>query len=554
MSQPLDPTGPPDPRPLDLTSHAEPDLVAEPAVIDLDVIPPAPPSPPHRRRPALLGAALVAFVVLLAGGAYAGAHTWYGWGSVEPEAVVPAEVTAFARIDLGPGFQQRLKLAPLIRKFERPGVKDPLAALKHEVVSQTHAGLDYDRDVAPWFGDRAGVATWRDAAGKHVALVALASRDDGKARAALARVRATNVFGYAVRDGYALLAFAEQNAQSDAEAALASARKHPLAREPGFVAAVGRLPGAHLAVGYLNLAGLGPTLPADGTGAAPMPDLGSLTGVVASGAETASDGILVHLTAPAGNAAATTPGDIRSTVDALPADAIVAGALHRLGSSGAAADQLVAGLAPMFGFGLLGPPTPSDLQMVPPGPGDLTVPPDVNGVPVPIGPDGDPFADPTIDPGVVRAMQARMEAARSVVEAILTAKMVSFAVTGLASGDSRPDVVGSAQAGDEAAARKLSTALKSLLAGPAATDVQVDQQGDTVHVRVGQPGGGRLADNPLYRKAMAGALDHPMTVLYLDLTRISTDGTRPADPIQAAALTLAREGGYTTGLVHLVIP
>jgi hypothetical protein len=93
---------------------------------------------------------LVVFALLLSGGAYAVASAWYGWGAVEPETAVPADVMAFARLDLDPGHGQQLKFAQLLGKFHKGNAEDALSSWKRDRLSDSDSGLDYATDVAPW--------------------------------------------------------------------------------------------------------------------------------------------------------------------------------------------------------------------------------------------------------------------------------------------------------------------------------------------------------------------------------------------------------------------
>ena len=83
----------------------------------------------RRRRAPLVISVLVVLGLLLSGGAFAAASAWYGWGAVEPETAVPADVTAFARIDLDPGYGQQLKFARLLSKFNKGNAEDALLSV-----------------------------------------------------------------------------------------------------------------------------------------------------------------------------------------------------------------------------------------------------------------------------------------------------------------------------------------------------------------------------------------------------------------------------------------
>ncbi|MGE5830797.1 MAG: DUF3352 domain-containing protein, partial [Micromonosporaceae bacterium] len=169
-----------------------------------------PPARPRGRGGLIIAIALV--VVLLVGAAaVAGAYVWFGWGTTQPEQVMPGSAVAFARIDLSPGLGQRLKVDQLARKFPRRTDSTQVQDLRRSIVEGLDLEpLDYEADIQPWFGDRVGVALWSSGTSpRPCTLTALASKDDAKAATALAKVRdhrEDGEFGYAFRDGYAVTA------------------------------------------------------------------------------------------------------------------------------------------------------------------------------------------------------------------------------------------------------------------------------------------------------------------------------------------------------------
>ncbi|OLB78932.1 MAG: hypothetical protein AUI14_11825, partial [Actinobacteria bacterium 13_2_20CM_2_71_6] len=495
----------------------------------------APPAPARRRRRAPMVVGVVAaFAVLLGGGAYAGARAWYGWDAVEPESVMPAGVLAYARIDLDPGYAQQLKLASLLDKFPKPASGDTVSGVERGLVDLSALGLDYAADVRPWFASRLGVGLWKTGTHDGVTLYALASKDDGAAARALEKARAKlgrDRFGFTVRDGYALLASGGGTAQATAESVRAAAQQHPLASSPAFAAALQRLPGAHTAIAFVDLAATGKELgnemaatlggltaggpaldgpsldgptrggpslggsPQDGLiygGTGPKaPDLSKLTGTLAASAEAVDDGIDVHIAGTGLAASATSEPDVRTVVDALPRNAIAAGAMPGLGLDGTVGGQLggvLTGL--LFGgvtYGGFGQPIP--------------------------GPEFDPGTDPNdpkFDPNsipdktqLLDQFQSRVTALNEGAAALVTAKSISFAVT--ASGQHEPAALITAETADATAAGKVGTAAKLMLDGAPTNDIGVDQQGATVRLRIGKPDtAGRLGDSALYREALTG--------------------------------------------------
>src|SRR4051794_16231952 len=180
-------------------------------------------APRKRRRRGVFIAASTAAVVLIGAGAYAGVRAWTGSGNTEPESVMPATASAFARIDLNPGVRDKLSFDNLVKKFPTNGKSTTDVLTEIETNAATSAGLDYTTDVKPWFDGRIGVAAWADAKGTPVGLLTLASKDDAKAKVTLAKVQTAKggaaKFGFVLKGGYALIALADSGAQADATAA-----------------------------------------------------------------------------------------------------------------------------------------------------------------------------------------------------------------------------------------------------------------------------------------------------------------------------------------------
>ena len=159
---------------------------------------------------------------------------------------MPAATAAFLRVDLKPGYRDQIAFDGLAKKFpgrgdvhHRPGDPD-----RAQMLDGT--GLDYDTDVAPWFGQRAGIGAYADKSDHVIGLVALASTDDAKAKQALGKVSAAahpGSFGFVVRDGYALLAIGGSDPQATAANAATAAATANLADDKNYRASVSHLPG-----------------------------------------------------------------------------------------------------------------------------------------------------------------------------------------------------------------------------------------------------------------------------------------------------------------------
>ena len=549
MSTPQPPSLPQDPEPWphpreDDPGTPYPDVLVSPAEAARD-------GRPRRRRPLVLAAAATAVALVLGGVAYAGTRLWYGSGA-EPESATPSGVAAFARLDLSPGFGQRLTIEKLLKKFPRSNGKDTIDGLKRGVFD----GLDVDetsyrRNVQPWFADRVGVALWMDATKRPYTLIMLAARDESAARTGLSELQrgdGADKFGFAVRNGYALVAQGDQDAQAAAEAAGRDARRESLAASDRFRTDTGRLPARQAALAWGDLAkvqavmraateealadtapGFRDTMPPSSPmlgggllspGLGGLAPVGGLKGRVVVGAQATDNGVEIRYRG-FGTAAAAQPAnaDARSTVDSLPANSIVAGSL-RVGDLGGAFSGLI---------------------------------PDANeAIPEEALKDLSP-AEAAQARKEMRQSRKRFEAVDKAFAA-LSAARISVAVTG--TGGAVPALRATADTASADSAATLAGALKSLGDG-----MTITTSGDTVEVRTRGYAADRatLAGQALYREALDGTPENATTVLYVDVQRLLAD-TGPTDKdrrwakaVKAVGLATGTEDGDLVGLVRLVV-
>jgi hypothetical protein len=109
----------------------------------------------------------VVLALVLGGVAYA-AYTKLSGGGPQPAAALPGNAIAYFRIDMDPSASQKINALGLLRKFpafsEETGITDDAQDLRRKFFEyiQDHGGdchgVDYDSEVAPWIGDRLGVA------------------------------------------------------------------------------------------------------------------------------------------------------------------------------------------------------------------------------------------------------------------------------------------------------------------------------------------------------------------------------------------------------------
>ena len=151
------------------------------------------PSGRGRRRGVIIGASVLA--VALVGGGAAVAASKLGGGGAQPDEAVPASAVAFVSVDLDPSSGQKIDFLRFARKFpdaaKAIGKDDDVRKALFETLKKDgQLKGDWDKDVAPWLGDRAGLAVLPPAAdGEDPGAVAvLAVTDADKAKAGLATV------------------------------------------------------------------------------------------------------------------------------------------------------------------------------------------------------------------------------------------------------------------------------------------------------------------------------------------------------------------------------
>jgi hypothetical protein len=553
-----------------------------------------------RRRWPVVVAVVVVLTLLLSGAAYGGMRAWYGWGITEPEQVLPADVVAFTRIDLAPGYREKLQLADLVKKFpagqRKNGPSAAVDAAERRLFGGT--GLDFEKDIKPWFADRVGFALWlRD--GLPVPVLALAVDDDAKASRALAKARVGGrSVGFTLLDGYALVVREADGGQSAAKDVAAAARAHPLAKDTAYRRAVGRLRVNSVAFAYTDLSRLGAAARAMLTSA---PDsqlyggwggtigLDGLSGTIAAGASVVDDGVEVLVrgsglpASPAGDAV-----DVRAKLGAAPAGSLIAVSTNGNQPTTDGRDNPLTGaltgvLFGTLGFGFLpGGTTPIDPGTFPFDPG--TDPFDPGTVPFDPGTGTDPGDHPptfTIDPktGEItaadpklqaqiqaqvkaqmekfrREFEQRMKKVSEGVAAILSAKVLTLAVTALGA---HPAGQLDVQPRDAAGATAL-TDLGALLGGQ--SGLSVSQAGDSVRVSLGdkETSGGTLRDSDDFRRALGSIPGTTDLAAYLDVRPLlAASGASDAQraqwaPVHAIGMVVGRDGAELTAIVRIVIP
>lgn len=199
----------------------------------------APSEPPREgrgRRTTVLGLAAAAFVGLASVGGWAAVSLMSG--GAQPAEAVPANALAYAGLDLDPSASQKLEAVRILEKF--PAIDEELGLdaaddlrkwMFEESDLSSCAGVDYEKDVASWIGERAAVAVLpaADSKGTPHPVLALQVTDPDQAARGLEKLLGCKVdegdhpAGFAVGEGYALLAETEAKAQAAVDAAARSA-------------------------------------------------------------------------------------------------------------------------------------------------------------------------------------------------------------------------------------------------------------------------------------------------------------------------------------------
>ncbi|MEO7351228.1 MAG: DUF3352 domain-containing protein [Marmoricola sp.] len=205
-------------------------------------LPESQPPPAGRNKRGLIAVvASVVAVVLIAGGGVAAWKFFLG-GGPRPAEVLPGSTFALVTVDLNPSGGQKVEAIKTLRKFpswkKRTGVtpdSDVLKAIFDEAFKKGPCkALDYERDVKPWIGNRAGFGGVL--LGESPAPVfALQITDPDKARTGFAKLvkcadAGDDEFGFTTTDDYVIAS----DSTSHAKAIAAAGKKSTLAENADF--------------------------------------------------------------------------------------------------------------------------------------------------------------------------------------------------------------------------------------------------------------------------------------------------------------------------------
>jgi len=173
-------------------------------------------------------------------------------GGTQPHDVLPGNAVGYFRIDLDPSAPQKMEAIRFLRTFpafeKHTHITDDGADVRETIVDamlgSAPCQVDYEQDVAPWLGERFGVAAMSPTAGDTgptlVGAVQVTDRD--LAERGLRRLQGCHggggaAGGWSYLDGYMVVARTQQEAADLA----AAARRTPLADNEQFRADMDRL-------------------------------------------------------------------------------------------------------------------------------------------------------------------------------------------------------------------------------------------------------------------------------------------------------------------------
>ncbi|TCC23916.1 DUF3352 domain-containing protein [Kribbella speibonae] len=224
------------------------------------------PEPKKKRGKLIPIIAALAMVLVVAGGGIF-AYGKLGGGGKQPADVLPGTAVGYVRVDLDPSAGQKVAAIRFMMKF--PSVKDNLGLtgeqddLKQKLFEQIKksagddlAEVDYDKDIKPWLGDRAGFAALPPAEGKDepVPVVAVQIKDEDAATKGMDKLLANEDEkpGRAFSNGYMLLA----EDQATVDSAIATAKDNPLSKNAKFSADMDKLGEQGFISGWADAKGL----------------------------------------------------------------------------------------------------------------------------------------------------------------------------------------------------------------------------------------------------------------------------------------------------------
>lgn len=191
---------------------------------------------PRKRTGLIVGG--IAAVVLLGGAAAFGVSKLSG-GGAQPADVLPGDAYAYVRLDIDPSAGQKIAAVRFLNKLpqikDALGGDDPRKKLWEQISAEDECAttIDYDKDIAPWLGDRLGFALRPGGTQEKPNMaVALQVSDEAKATDTMGRLLdcgGKDEMEAQTKDGYLLLTPKGQGADT-----LAAIDKGSLAQNTTF--------------------------------------------------------------------------------------------------------------------------------------------------------------------------------------------------------------------------------------------------------------------------------------------------------------------------------
>ena len=292
------------------------------------------------RRSGLIAGLVGAGALAVAGTAVAAASLLSG-GGAQPEDVLPADAFAVLKIDLDPAPGQKVAVYRLAQRFpslaekvrDQDQVKDQLLSALFEDLEE----LDYERDVAPWIGDRVAIAAV-PGSDEPQPMAAVAYADRAAAEEALERLAADeDELAYAFSDNadYVLLG----DSQTTVDTAAGTDRV--LADVDEWKDGEDALDGDQIVTAWADLGAFWASLPVEARESAE--EIYGLTadfevdGLAVAGLSAADDhlellGKAIDVTSPLAEESIIGAGEGGDLVQALPADTVAALSVTGLGA------------------------------------------------------------------------------------------------------------------------------------------------------------------------------------------------------------------------------
>lgn len=169
-----------------------------------------PPVVAEKKRRGWIVAVIAALAVVLLGGGTVYAVSAFSGGGTQPHEVLPSNAIGYLRVDLDPDAGQKAALFQLSRKFTfskgKVTEEDPRKSLFDAAQADRDNKIDYAKDIEPWLGSRIGAAALPTGSGDTPGYaVAVQVKDEGLAKAGIAKLMDEETYGIAFREGYAIL-------------------------------------------------------------------------------------------------------------------------------------------------------------------------------------------------------------------------------------------------------------------------------------------------------------------------------------------------------------